>query len=570
MKFLASQIGYLLSDKGTRQNIGALLNYLAFLFVVIAVYSVIFHVIMIYWEGQQQSWVTGIYWTLTVMTTLGLGDIIFTSDLGKLFSIVVLVSGIVLLLILLPFMVIRFFYAPWLEAKVRLKAPREAPEEMRGHVIICSYEAIAPRLIDRLRLQGIPYFVIEPDPAVAARMHADDISVVTGELDSRTTYQKLRVSQASLVFANSSDTVNTNIALTVREVSPEIPIVGLADNEDSIDILELSGCTHVLPLHLRLAERLANRINSGHAESHVIGTIRSLQTLQIADFSVHNTPLVGRKIGDIGLREATGVNVIAVWERGRLLPARANTVLSKESVPVVVGTAEQMQELDTFLVIYDTNYNPVLVIGGGKVGCATVRTLKQKGIPVHLVERDPRLSDRIGEAADELIIGDAADRDILMKAGLRETPSVVLTTNDDAMNIYLAVYCRRLNPELRVISRITHERNIEAIYRAGADYAISYASLGAEDVISRIDSRELLIVGEGVELFRMLLPASLAGRTLAESKISSLTGLNVIGIQQDGKLFTNPPASTTLRDGSELLMLGSTSQRQAFAREFSG
>ena len=48
------------------------------------VYSVLFHVIM-EMEGQRHSWLTGLYWTLTVMSTLGFGDITFTTDLGRLF-----------------------------------------------------------------------------------------------------------------------------------------------------------------------------------------------------------------------------------------------------------------------------------------------------------------------------------------------------------------------------------------------------------------------------------------------------------------------------------------------------
>jgi hypothetical protein len=115
------------------------LKYLAFLAAVIAVYSVIFHLIMLHAESRYHSWITGIYWTLTVMTTLGFGDITFTSDIGRLFSIIVLLSGIILLLILLPFMFIRLFYAPWLEAQVRLKAPREAPEDTRGSSTGCAF-----------------------------------------------------------------------------------------------------------------------------------------------------------------------------------------------------------------------------------------------------------------------------------------------------------------------------------------------------------------------------------------------------------------------------------------------
>ncbi len=564
MKFLPSQLAYFFSERGTRQNIRALLKYLAFLLGVIVVYSVIFHMVMLQ-EGQVHSWITGLYWTLTVMTTLGFGDIIFTSDLGRLFSILVLLSGIVLLLIMLPFTFIRLFYAPWLEAQVRLEAPRKTPENASGHVVICAYSNIAPGLIERLQLHNIPYYVIEPDPTVAARMHRDGISVITGEIDSRTTYQNLRTSHARLVLANSNDTINSNITLTVREVAHDVPIVALVDREDSIDILELSGCTHVLLLHQQLGERLASRINAGHAETHEIGNIRDLR---VAEFPVHNTPLAGRTIREVGLQEATGVNIVAVWERGRLLPAHPDTYFSNTSVPVVVGTKEQMLELDTLLVIYDTNYNPVLIIGGGKVGRATARALKRKGMQVHLVERKEMLRERIGDIPDQVIIGDAADREILKGAGLQHAPAVLLTTNDDAMNIYLTVYCRRLNPDLRIISRITHERNIEAIYRAGADFALSYTSLGVEDILSQLHSRELVLLGEGFELFVALLPSSLAGHTLSESGISSRTGLSVIGIQQNGRVVTNPPSSTRLQEGCELLMLGSTHQRQAFTKTF--
>ena len=142
-----------------------------------------------------------------------------------------------------------------------------------------------------------------------------------------------------------------------------------------MDTLELSGCNHVVPLHQRLGERLAGRVNAGHAQSHMIGNIRELK---IADFAVHDTPLVGRTIGEIKLEEATGVHIIAVWKRGRLLPASPDIVLSQESVAVVAGTADQMMELDLLLVIYATNYHPALVIGGGKVGQATARGLNKK------------------------------------------------------------------------------------------------------------------------------------------------------------------------------------------------
>src|SRR5690606_34631380 len=121
-----------------------------------------------------------------------------------------------------------------------------------------------------------------------------------------------------------------------------------------------------------------------HCEAHVIGRFRDVL---IAEFPVHQTPLAGRAIRDAKLREVTGVNVVGVWERGRLLPARPDTTLSASSIPVVVGTEEQIRALNGVVERYDVNPNPVLILGGGKVGRSAARALKKKGVRVHLVER---------------------------------------------------------------------------------------------------------------------------------------------------------------------------------------
>src|SRR5918998_884465 len=150
MKFSSSQLAYLMGHRETRANLRALLKYLLILLALITLYAILFQIIKVRIEGEQHSWMTGFYWTLVVMTTLGFGDITFTSDIGRLFSIVVLLSGVVLLLVMLPFLFISLFYAPWLEARVRLRAPREVPEDTTGHLILTEYDAIATGLIERL------------------------------------------------------------------------------------------------------------------------------------------------------------------------------------------------------------------------------------------------------------------------------------------------------------------------------------------------------------------------------------------------------------------------------------
>ena len=565
MKFITSQLLSFLIPTNVRPNLRALASYSLLLLATVALFAVGFHLIMYHVEGQEHSWITGVYWALTVMTTLGFGDITFHSDLGRLFSLVVLLTGVVLLLIVLPFVFIRLFYAPWMESRMRFHAPRAVPPGTQGHVILCGLDSLATSLLARLRLHGIPHFVIEPDPLKAVQLHIDGVPVVTGGVEDRATYEALEVTKARMVVANCADTINTNITLTIRDLSPQVPIAAVAEREQSIDLLELTGSNHVLPLKRRLGESLANRVNAGNLHCHVVGRMGDLL---IAEFPVHNTPLVDRSLREMKLRETFGLNVVAVWERGRLVPVTPDTILADGSFPVVMGSDEQITNLDTYLVIYNTNFNPVIVIGGGKVGCVTTQTLRGRGVTVHMIEREEVLRSSLEGVADQLFIGDAADRELLMGAGLADAPSVLLTTNDDAMNIYLAVYCRRLNPELRVISRITHERNIEAIHRAGADFVLSYASLGAEAIMSLLQSRESVILGEGFDLFYIPVPASLAGQLLATSHIRARTGLNVLALRLPSGEVVAAMASTVLAPDCELVMLGSEPQRLDFTKEF--
>ena len=554
-----------------RRNLPALLQYLTFLVGIILLFAVIFQLIMVRVEGQSHSWITAIYWTLVTMSTLGFGDVVFASDIGRIFTVVVLVSGTVLLLVVLPFTFIRFFYAPWLEAQVRQRAPRHLSSTTSGHVLISRYDEIASGLIERFAISGIPYHVIEPDPVAAAHLVNEGISAVTGDLDSRASYEQFHIDQARSLLANHDDATNTNITLTVREVSNTVPIIGLVEHEDSIDILELSGCTHVLPLKVRLGEYLANRASAGSGNADIIGSFKigSFKELQVAEFSARYSPLAGLAVRDTYLRERTGLNIVGFWQRGHLVPAFPHTEINEGTILVVVGTVEQLAALDSILKTNEPKPDaPTLVIGAGTVGTAATRALKRKGVSVHVVERDARASDQLRGVADQIVVGDANDRHVLMKAGLEEAGATLLSMNDDTINIYLSVYCRRLKPELRLVSRITHNRNLEAIHRAGADFALSYASLGTEAIISVIEGHEPVILDQNVDLFSLRLPRALENKKLADSGIGSQTGLCVVAIQQGDTLKTHLQGSLVLEAGTELVMIGRVDQHKAFIEAF--
>ena len=565
MKYLPGLLAALIATREMRANLASLLRYLAVLAAMIAVYTVVFHLVADH-ENQSHSWLTGLYWVLVVMTTTGFGDITFDSDIGRAFTGLVLVSGVVFLLVMLPFQFIRLFYAPWLEARMRSRTPRSLPASTRGHIVIASNDAIVPGLLRRLRADADPYVLIEPDAEEAARLMDEGLSVITGPVDAAETYRAARATSAQMVVANVEDTINTNITLTVRELSEDVPVLAIVENDDSIDVLELSGATHVIPLKRLLGEHLANRSHT-HREAHVVGSYRDLQ---IAELPAREGRLAGLAVRDTHLRGRAGVNIAGVWSRGQLEQAQPDTVIGESDVVVVTGTAEHLDAVFGDGRPEAHVHRPALVLGGGRVGRAAAAFLHSRGVPTHVVERGEGNRDRLAKIADRVVIGDAADRAVLERAGLADASSVVLTTNDDATNIYLAVYCRRLNPGLRIVSRVTEEQNVEAIHRAGADFALSYASLGAETIFSHIKGHDVVTIGEGVDLFTRIVPDSLSGKTLQESALGTRTGLCLVAIQTETGLITELHRETLLPPGAELVMIGTVDQRRLFTREYGG
>ena len=123
MKTWALFFSYL-SSSLRRRNVRLLLALLVVFVGMVTVYSTVFHVLMDR-EGQSHSWPTSFYWTLVTMTTVGFGDITFQSDLGRIFSVVVLLSGSTFLLVLLPFTFIQFVFVPWMAMREAARAPRQ-------------------------------------------------------------------------------------------------------------------------------------------------------------------------------------------------------------------------------------------------------------------------------------------------------------------------------------------------------------------------------------------------------------------------------------------------------------
>ena len=477
---------------------------------------------------------------------------------------IVLLTGMIFLLIVLPFTFIQFFYAPWIQAQSEARAPRQLPRSTREHVLLTHYDPITQALINKLDRYHYSYYLLTPDLAHAQQLYDQGINVVVGDLDNPETYKKMQIEQAALVAATDTDPINTHIAFTVRDLNPTLPIIARADDPNSVDILQLAGCDHVLQLEKLLGASLARRTQSGDTAAHVIGQYGDLF---IAETTATHTPLVGKTLEEIGLRRELGLTAVGVWERGIFQSALPNTLIGPHTVLVMTGTQSQLDRFNELFCIYKVSTVPVVIIGGGGVGMEAARTLAEQGLDYRIVEKDVDQVQRL----DNCIVGDAADFEILKKADIMNALTVIITTHDDDINVYLTVYCRRLNPEIQIISRVTQERNIATLHRAGADFVMSYASMGADAIFNLLKRSDTLMVAESlsvfsedISVFRMKIPASLVGKTIANSAIRRNTGCTVIAVNNNHEMQLNPDPNEPLPKSAEILLIGSSEGEKRF------
>ena len=561
MKFLFTQLLYFFQHKTARRNLTTLWKFFAFLLLIICIYSLSFHLLMMY-EDRYYSRITGFYWTMTVMSTLGFGDITFHSDVGRLFTMFVLISGVLFLLIILPFTFIQFFYAPWLEAQESARSPRKLPETTQDHVIITSIDPITTRLIEYLNRQNIQYYVVTGSPQEASTLLDQGYKVVVGAPDRPETYSQIQVDKAALVVVTNDDQISTNISFTIRQVSQDVPIVTNANQEHSIDILEFSGNISVYEFMKMLGESLSRRAYGVGQGATVIGRF---DDLLISELPVRYTAIEGLTLAESGIRQSTGVTVIGIMDEGKFLAPNPHAVIEPHYILMLAGSTSQLKAFEeAYPISYtqDPDKPQVLILGGGRVGQVAADTLAAHNITYRVVEKRAVRAD--GPHNEFTIIGDAADINTLKEAGIDSAKSVIVTTHSDDMNIYLTFYCRQLRADIQIISRSILERNVSKLHTAGADLVMSYSSLGAGVIFQLLRPNEVSLFTEGLIVMNRTAGIDLAGKTIMESGIREKTGFSIVAIRSEDRLTVSPHPQTEFNEQDELIVIGTAENEKLF------
>ena len=162
-------------------------------------------------------------------------------------------------------------------------------------------------------------------------------------------------------------------------------------------------------------------------------------------------------------------------------------------------------------------------------------------------------------------VGDASDPVTLEKAGIKTSPSIIITTHDDDINIYLTIYCRKLRPDVQIITRTNLDRNVHVLHMAGADLVLSLASLVANQIINLLEPGRVFMLNEGLNIFRAAAGVGLAGKNLVNSGIRRNLRCNVVAVKTaSGEMLVNPDPQREFQAADELFLIGDAASETAY------
>jgi voltage-gated potassium channel len=211
-----------------------------------------------------------------------------------------------------------------------------------------------------------------------------------------------------------------------------------------------------------------------------------------------------------------------------------------------------------------------IVCGYGRMGKIICRELKAKNVPFVAIERN---GDFLNNRVDDFlgISGDATNDDILREAGIERAKGLISVLPNDALNLYVVLSARELNPDLHIVARAGEEGSENKLLRAGADKVVSPYHIGGLRIAHTIlrpavvDFIEFATKTGNIELQmeEVTIPegSSMADKSLDQCGIGRELGIIIVGIKRHtGEMRFNPTSRSTVKAGDTLIALGEISK----------
>jgi Trk K+ transport system NAD-binding subunit len=484
-------------------------------FVLLA--ALLYQVGMARLEGKPRSFLQSLEWAGETLSTTGYGaDAKWAHPVMVIFVVLVQFVGVFLVFLIIP-----IYLFPFLEERFEEKVPRTAPNDLVNHVVVYGFAPTVETLLQRLAAHGVPALVLETNEARARTVMERQQAVVFSRSDEDV-LDVCRLAHARALVANGEDQENAAIILRARQMGFTGDIFAFVENPTHRKPMELAGATAVYtPRHIVAAGLAA------HASDQLSPRVPGLQQIDGVERRevrvAANSPLAGMRLRDAKLPAV----VVGIWNRSQLVTRCApDTILETGAVLELVGTPEALQQAAARLGAPLFHHRGGFLIAGfGEVGRKVHELLCDVGEEVRVLERNP------GPNVD--FVGDVLDSSVLEKANVASARALILALDSDDSTLFATVIVRDLAPDVPVIARVNHARNLANIHRAGADYALSIADISGQMLTARLLGGSARAREEHRRVIRIE-GKDCAGRTAYDL---ASEGRAVLAVERDGALL---------------------------------
>jgi len=322
--------------------------YLFIAVFLVAIYAIIFMYLM-YHESRyipsQASHIdpaTALYWVISTMTTVGYGDIIFMRTPGMLFSVIVQISGVMMIFAMMFPLVV----TPWLEKRIQSQLPLNAPHNLSDHIIVCGYNSIIETLAEEFKDHNIPFIIVDSNENTVRRLIGQEISCMHGDSSDISVLKNANIARSKVLIANESDEMNANIVLTARGFLKELLIIAIVEDMKKAKYLHYAGATRVVSPKSLLGTFIGKKAIDPMTHN-LTGATEFFEGLKIIEFPVYpDSQLIKKSLLTAQIREKTGAHVVGMWIAGELmLHPHPSTMIKSNSVLLAVGSDAQLSML---------------------------------------------------------------------------------------------------------------------------------------------------------------------------------------------------------------------------------
>ena len=208
----------------------------------------------------------------------------------------------------------------------------------------------------------------------------------------------------------------------------------------------------------------------------------------------------------------------------------------------------------------------IIIAGYGRVGRRVAAVLRREGQPLVVVDQRPSVIQEAEGDGHLGIVGDAANDEVLKRAGIERAQGLISVVSSDAENVYVVLSAHDLCPQLQIVARASNEDAAKKLEKAGATHVISPYRIAGERMAmlavrpSAVEMAETLMRA-GPE--RLILEevtvepdSGLVGQSVAELRHQLPKGPAVAALRHDGTLVTSPADSYIIQAYDRLVLVG--------------